>query len=50
MLVLACKGRLGEPSDATTAKLAAIDSVARLENIVTRLFAVETWDQLLTNA
>lgn len=39
--------RLGEPSAAVRAALAAIDSAERLETLLDRLMEVESWEELL---
>ncbi len=39
--------RFGPPDEATEAKIAAIDSVDRLEHLAERLLEVENWDELL---
>lgn len=47
MLILLGNKRLGAPSDAVQARLAAITSRERIENLALNVSDVETWDDLL---
>jgi predicted transposase YdaD len=47
MLLLAGRKRLGEPDAETLAAVTAIAEIERLENLMLRLFEVESWDELL---
>ncbi len=47
MLRLAVEKRLGIPSGQQEARLAAIDSIERLEQMMRRLYQAESWDDLL---
>ena len=44
---LACDGRLVKLTVAAREALAAIESLEQLSSLISRLFAVETWDDLL---
>ena len=39
--------RFGVPGKATRAKIEAIDSLTRLEELIARAMEVESWDELL---
>ena len=49
LLVLAGQGRLHSPSPETRAKIDAITPVERLEELIQRVYAVATWDDLLAD-
>ena len=46
-LVIAGSRRLGDPDEAIRGAIEAIHSVERLERLLSRLFDVESWDDLL---
>ena len=50
MLRLAGERRLGEPTPSALEALEAIDSPEQLEALMTRLFEIETWEDLLSLA
>ena len=49
MLRVACESRFGRPSPQIEAKLAAIVSVERLQQLMRRSYQVESWDDLLAD-